>query len=336
MTDNKAKVLKVKLDVDLSSLTERDRGAIFHLQNAVRIMDWIYSRQMGYGMLMPRDGSVFMSGNTFYPTNLPKKELEDFIKNNSDRKDALESPFTIIRRDVEDTLTTVTYAELYSSELDKAAHEMRLASGFIDNIEFKSFLLSRADDFLSNIYFDGDVHWLKVGVDSPFELTIGPYEEYEDKLLGIRRTFEAFLGIVVPEETKKLNRYAELVRRFDAELAKKYGYQSVKTSNNMLVMDELLTGGEERYCQFTVSAYSLPNDEDFRRDHGSKQVFIRNVIVAKLKYVLLPIAERLCERDVVLNYDSEFLALVGHELAHGLGITYQTRVARTCFSARRM
>jgi hypothetical protein len=45
-------------------------------------------------------------------------------------------------------------------------------------------LTLRAKAFLSNDYYESDVAWMKM--DSPIDVTIGPYETYNDELFGLQ------------------------------------------------------------------------------------------------------------------------------------------------------
>ena len=50
------------------------------------------------------------------------------------------------------------------------------------------------------------------------EITIGPYETYEDKLLGLKASFEAFVTVTDPAESAKLAKYKELLPVMEANL----------------------------------------------------------------------------------------------------------------------
>lgn len=51
----------------------------------------------------------------------------------------------------------------------------------------------RAKAFSTNDYYESDVQWMEVDEASPLEITIGPYEVYEDALYGYKAAFEAFI-----------------------------------------------------------------------------------------------------------------------------------------------
>ena len=48
-------------------------------------------------------------------------------------------------------------------------------------------------------------------LDSKIEITIGPYETYEDRLLGLKASFESFVTITDPVESGKLSKYKSLL-----------------------------------------------------------------------------------------------------------------------------
>src|SRR5207344_984623 len=70
----------------------------------------------------------------------------------------------------------------------------------------RTFLLKRADAFLSNDYYDSDVAWMELkGVVEP---TIGPYEVYEDEWFNAKAAFESFITVQDAAETAKLQKFS--------------------------------------------------------------------------------------------------------------------------------
>ncbi len=70
------------------------------------------------------------------------------------------------------------------------------------NATLKRFLEARASDFLSNDYYEGDIAWMDV--DAPIEMTIGPYETYNDELFGYKAAYEAYVTVRDEEESRKM------------------------------------------------------------------------------------------------------------------------------------
>ena len=70
---------------------------------------------------------------------------------------------------------------------------LREAAALTDNASLKKFLTLRADAFLSNDYYASDVAWMDL--DAPLDITIGPYETYNDEMFGYKAAFEAYVKI---------------------------------------------------------------------------------------------------------------------------------------------
>ena len=87
--------------------------------------------------------------------------------------------FYLIRRGDDGKLTTVPYSEAYAEFLEPAAQLLREAAALTTNETLKDFLNKRADAFASDDYYESDVAWMDL--DSPIDVTIGPYETYEDR-----------------------------------------------------------------------------------------------------------------------------------------------------------
>ena len=68
-------------------------------------------------------------------------------------------------------------------------------------------------------------------------------------------------------------------------------------------------------------AFNLPNDERVRKEKGAKKVMLRNLIAAKFKTILKPIATTLMKKKQLplLSQDAFFNNVLFHELSHSLG-----------------
>jgi len=63
-----------------------------------------------------------------------------------------------------------------------AADLLHKAGNVADTPSLKRLLKAKGDAFLSNDYYDSDIAWMEL--DSDVDITIGPYETYEDTLYG--------------------------------------------------------------------------------------------------------------------------------------------------------
>src|SRR5436305_2038708 len=119
-------------------------------------------------------------------------------------KDKLTSTVTVIRRGPDRGLVAVPYSEEYAEWLKPAAKLLREAAALTGNASLKRFLTLRADAFESDDYYASDVAWMDL--DAPVEVTIGPYETYEDDLFGYKAASEPFVTVNLPTEPAALPR----------------------------------------------------------------------------------------------------------------------------------
>ena len=88
-------------------------------------------------------------------------------------------------------------------------------------------------------------------------------------------------------------------------------------------MDEVIGAGMLWYG-FIAAAYNLPNDPDFQKEIGSKKVFMRNTLRARIEMMTMQIAKRVLHPDLVSLIDPALLLkfVIGHESSHGLSFRF--------------
>jgi hypothetical protein len=159
-------------------------------------------------------------------------------------------------------------------------------------------------------------------LDSPIEVTIGPYETYNDELFGYKAAFEAYVQLRDEAESAKLSAFAQVLQDVENHLPEDAKYRNPKlgAAAPIRVVNEVFAAGDGNHGVQTA-AYNLPNDERVIREKGAKRVMIRNVQEAKFQSVLLPIAQRTLSAEAAkdVNFESFFTHILAHELMHGLG-----------------
>jgi hypothetical protein len=258
-------------------------------------------------------------GAGFYPDDLTKEQFEAWLAKHPADRAALISTVTVVRRrGVE--LEAVPYSREYGDLLQPAAEHLRRAAGITGNASLRRFLEARAAAFVSDDYYASDMDWMDL--DSPIEITIGPYETYEDTLLGYKASFEVFVTVALPAESAALARYKERLPWLERNLPipdtwKNFGRG---TASPIRVVDLVYAAGEAQAGVQTL-AFNLPNDERVRQAKGSKKVLMRNVMRAKYDKILVPIARRVLAPAQLsdLSFDAYFDHVLHHELGHGLG-----------------
>jgi hypothetical protein len=257
----------------------------------------------------------------FYPEDMTKEEFEAWVKTlpAAERQKAM-GYFYVIRRDANRKLKAVPYNEEYREFLEPSAKLLREAAALTTNTSLKNFLLKRAEAFQSNDYYASDVAWMEL--DAPIDLTMGPYETYEDELFGYKAAFEVYVTLRDDAETAKLQKFSGYLQELENNLPfdPKYRNPKLGASSPIRVVDTVFNSGDgNRGVQ--TAAFNLPNDERVVNEKGSKRVMIKNVQEAKFKQVLVPISKILLDpaQQTAVDFDSFFTHILAHELMHGLG-----------------
>jgi hypothetical protein len=266
-------------------------------------------------------------GANFYPEDMTKEQFEQWVASLSEKdQEQARSFFTVIRwadktgSSKTRELMTVPYSEEYKDDLTQAAKLLREAAELTDNASLKKFLSLRADAFLSNDYYESDLAWMDL--DAPLDITIGPYETYNDELFGYKAAFEAYVNLRDEEESAKLSAFTQHLQEIEDHLPIDPRYRTPKlgAAAPIRVVDEILSSGDGDHGVQTA-AYNLPNDDRVVQQKGSKRVMLKNVQEAKFRSVLLPIARRTLTKSAMVDVSFEqfFTFILAHELMHGLG-----------------
>jgi hypothetical protein len=274
------------------------------------------------------------AGAGYYPEDMSKEEFEAFVAAHPDQKDALTGYFTRIERAEAGGLRAVPYSEAYGQLLDDAtrllneaadllsteAARAQLAKG-VDYTTLAAFLRSRAAAFQSDDYFQSDMDWMDVK-DNIIDVTIGPYEVYEDGLFAYKAAFEAIIGIRNPADSRRLEELKNFLPAMERNLPipNEMKNMSRGTDSPIAVIDVVHAGGDIKAGVHAI-AYNLPNDERVREAKGSKKVMLKNISRAKYDKILVPIANLVLDPSHAehVNFESYFGFVLLHELSHGLG-----------------
>ena len=346
------------LGADTSRLSENDRKALDKLIEAAKLLDPLFTRQVWSGnealkkkleadtspegrerfhyfkinngpWSRNEENEPFIDGVPhekppqagFYPDDMTKDEFNSWLSTLSepDKKRAT-GFFTVIRRGADGKLKIVPYHEEYREFLEPAAKLLKEAAELTTNVTLKNFLTKRADAFLSDDYYASDVAWMDL--DAPIDVTIGPYETYEDELFGYKAAFEAFITLRDEAESAKLVKFSGYLQDLEDNLPIEPRFRNPKlgAASPIRVVDNIFSSGDgNRGVQ--TAAYNLPNDEKVVKEKGSKRVMLKNVQEAKFKQVLVPISRVVMDpsQQSQIGFDAFFTHILAHELMHGLG-----------------
>jgi len=257
----------------------------------------------------------------FYPDDMTREEFNAWVQGLSEAdKQKATGFFYVIRRGSDGKLMTVPYSQVYREYLEPAAKLLHEAAALTTNATLKNFLDKRADAFGTDDYYESDVAWMDL--DAPIDVTIGPYETYEDELFNSKASFEAYVTLRDDAESAKLAKFSQYLQDLENNLPMDPKYRNPKlgAASPIRVVNEVFSSGEGNDGVQTA-AYNLPNDERVVKEKGSKRVMLKNVQDAKFTKTLVPISKVVLapnERGS-LSFDSFFTHILCHELMHGLG-----------------
>src|SRR5713226_266751 len=259
-------------------------------------------------------------GRGFYPQGLTRTQIEQYVKDHPEKKAEIYSNTTVVRLHG-DQLEGLAYHIAYRSFLDPAAKDLREAADLSDDAAFANFLRLRADALLSDDYFKSDLAWLDLK-DPKFDLIFAPYETYNDALLGVKASYDAAVLVRNPEESRKLALFqkyvADLQDALPLALEDRPSKHGLETP--MEVVDAPYRAGDLRHGYQAV-ADNLPNDPRVHEQKGSKKIFFKNFMDARVEYVVLPLAKHVMRPEQAAKASAEgYLSFtILHEISHGLG-----------------
>ena len=348
----------VKLAYDTSALSAGDRKALAKLTDAARGLNFLFMDQLwsgdralyeklqkdtsplgkdrlhyfwlnkgpwsdldGHKAFIPGVPERKPLGANFYPEDMTREEFEAWVKTlTPEARQQAEGFFTVIRRGPNKQLSLLPYSKAYGADLEKTADLLREAAALTDNPSLKKFLTLRAAAFLSNDYYASDLAWMDL--DAPLDITIGPYETYNDELFGYKAAFEAYITIRDDKETDRLKTFSGRLQEVENNLPidPKYRNPKLGALAPIRVVNEVFAAGDGAHG-IRTAAFNLPNDERVVHEKGSKRVMLKNVQDAKFHTILTPIAARVLSKSAQadLNFEAFFTHILAHELSHGIG-----------------
>lgn len=346
------------LTADTSKLSVGDRNALAKIIAAAKLLDPLFLRQVWSGndalrqkleadkteagrqrlhYFLINDGpwsrldsnEPFIEGvprekppqANYYPDDMTKEEFNAWVAGLPEaEKHRANGFFWLIRRGTDGKLMTVPYSQAYKEFLAPAAKLLNEAAELTTNASLKRYLTTRAAAFASDDYYESDVAWMDL--DAPIDLTIGPYETYEDELFSYKAAFESYVTLRDEAESAKLARFSQYLQELENNLPMDARYRNPKlgAASPIRVVNEVFGSGEGN-SGVQTAAFNLPNDERVVKEKGSKRVMLKNVQEAKFNKTLIPISRVVLApaQRTSLSFESFFTHILAHELMHGLG-----------------
>lgn len=256
------------------------------------------------------------AGAQFYPEDMTREEFDAF------EDSAKFSPYTLIRRGDDGKLKTVWYHDAYKESIDKICRLLEGAATITIKESVRNYLNKRIEALKTDDYYESDLAWMDMK-DSKMDFVIGPIEDYEDGINGIKAAYESFILLKDLKRTEELTKYIAMLPDLQKSLpcAPEYKTFVPGTESDMFVYDAIYYSGDANAGSKTI-AINLPNDPRVHAEKGTRRLQLRNVIKAKFDKIVYPIGMILIEpeQQKYLSADAFFWNVTFHEVAHGLGV----------------
>jgi len=262
-------------------------------------------------------------GRNLYPPGLTRAQIEAYVKAHPAEKKAIYDSYTVLRGS-ERKLLAIPYRVEYKAFLDPAAKLLREAADLSDDKAFANFLRLRAGALSTDDYYPSDLAWVDLR-NPKIDVIFAPYETYLDDVLGVKTSYEAAVLIRNEPESAKLALYQKYVPDIQDALPLAAADRPSKRGqpSPMEVVDAPFRTGDLLHGYQAV-ADNLPNDPRIHEAKGTKKIFFKNFMDARVNYVVLPLAKYVMPdaQAARASGDGYMAAVILHEICHGLGPAY--------------
>lgn len=252
----------------------------------------------------------------YYPLDMSEKE---FAACKDQKKNSL---YTVIRRDSKGRLIARWYHEEYKDEIGRVCELLEKAISIADNPEMKKYLSERKKAFETDDYFASDIAWMDMK-NSNIDFVVGPIENYDDKFMEAKASYEAFVLVKDVERSKQLAHFVKMLPDIQKILPcdPKYKTFVPGTESDLNVYNAIYYAGDCNAGSKTI-AINLPNDDRVQAEKGARRLQLRNSMQAKFDKIMLPIGKIVLNPKQMehLKFDAFFWNVTFHEVGHGLGI----------------
>ncbi|MBV8202571.1 MAG: Zn-dependent hydrolase [Acidobacteria bacterium] len=299
-------------------------GAASRGEDALRRLLWINASR--FDLLddnRPFVGPLPMPpGRALYPRDLTRAEIETYVAAHPAARDGIFSQRTVVRRQGA-RLVAVPYHVAYRALLEPAAAALREAAALAADPAFAGFLRLRAEALLSDRYGPSDRAWMAMA-DPKIDLILAPYQTYLDDLLGVKGSYGAAVLIRDDALSDRLSAFQQYVPRIQDSLPLPPPDRPplAERAAPVEVVDSPFRAGDLRHGTQLVA--------QVHERRGSKEVFFKNFLDARLRQVIQPLAQRVMRGDQArqVTADAYLTVVMTHEIGHRLGPRFGRRNGR--------
>jgi hypothetical protein len=293
-------------------------------------------------------------GKQVYPWGIEAKEIDTFLSQHPDQKDAILAPRTVVRRadaatvaadlatlDRHPALDTlhpglrahleslrgapsglyaVPYSVAFADRLVRAHALLDEAADAVavEDPELAGYLRNRSRDLLSDDYESGDAAWVTAQF-RHLNVQLGSYETYDDELYGAKTFFSMSILLQREAETAAVRKALTGLQAFEDSLPPTM-HKKVRAEIPVGVYDVIADFGQARGGN---TASILPNEAYLARRYGRTILLRANIIRDPNSRGDV---DRAWQAAVAkahyteLTGDGDFYRTLWHELGHYLGV----------------
>lgn len=300
------KTKTLMFDFDRSVFSDKENKMVDVLIKVGEVVHQIWDKQV------QPDGT-----STFYPDDLTKKELLAAATDDP----SLLDPYRVVRR-VKGKLVSVCYCDEYKKETEKIVElleeAVKVGTGFGD--QFGRYLKKIIKSIKAHDWDNVLITYL-TNSDTKFEILIGPTESYNDKLMGVKKSFQYNLRVSRDGDMEEVTRLSEAIE--SAPILKPYlsvTNRSKSARIKVRIDDAIMFAG--RLVGNKAASTNLPNEPELGEKYGTKVVVYVNSLDLKFETMFTPFLKSFKGLDFDLeskpmSYAAKRL-IVLHELTEGL------------------
>lgn len=270
----------------IKTLTPDERKMLPILIEACKKLDQIY-------LLQKNDK---YPGGNFYPHGATKEEIEKAAELNPD----IFSSFTIVEKNKNGSLKAVPFHEKYKDKLEKISPLIAKAATICKNPSIKNHLETLSQTILTGEYEKADLTWLNFK-NSNLRFTFAPYEREIDRLFGIKKAYQAHIGVIDKTKTAQAENFKDI-------LFLNPGHRSHSISKAKVLVEV-----QNVICFAGLTADSLysrehlPTDYETREKYGSVIIGYLTTIDLKFEKLVFPIFNAIFEKQFRERYPKDVL-----------------------------
>lgn len=245
---------------------------------------------------------------------IDRKELEKAAK----KDPKILSPFTAVEK-INGKLVATPYHIKYANLLKPIAEKLEEAAQITENKEFGKALKIQAQVLTHGNYEQSTAAWLKI---EPYilDIAIGPVDHFDDELFSGKASYQAWVGTLDVEGTKRLNRYKAITLSASRKVLEPKERIENLDKVKAQTIDVVLFSGFMAKTKFV--GVNLPIDVSIVKKYGSEITIFNQPNDLRMKEQITPTFHSIFSREFREGFSPEdlrrgnlrYIAL--HELAH--------------------